>query len=102
MNTFETRVEDGEHRLYINGNRVLRAWESFTGWFWFATEKVREQESDFGDGRPVADTIWFGFVQGQFEEWGNFSEAEIKMLGNRAWEIEQVDLPFAGRRASDE
>lgn len=70
MNTFEVRVEEGEHRLYINGHRVIRAWESFTGWYWFATEKVREQQSDFGDGRPVSDTIWFGLVQGFEEEWG--------------------------------
>jgi len=84
--------------LFIDGKKVLKGWESFTGWYWFATEKVCEQESDLGDGKGTPDTIWFGFVQGLEEEWGNFSQAEIESLGAKAWRIKNIDLPHAGRR----
>jgi len=94
MAKFETDGKD----LYIDGRKVLRAWESWNGWYWFAVEKVREQTSDFGDGRPVRDTIWFGYVQGLEEEWGYFSQAEIERLRPRTWEIKKEDLVYAGRR----
>ena len=53
--------------------------------------------SDFGDGRPVRDTIWFGYVQGLEEEWGYFSQAEIERLKPRTWEIKKEDLVYAGK-----
>jgi hypothetical protein len=61
MAKFEAR----EGKLFLDGKEVLRGWESLTGWYWFATEKVQEQVSLI-DGREVKDTIWFGFVQGSF------------------------------------
>ena len=42
--------------------------------------------------------LWFGFVQGFADEWGSFSEAELKSLGHKVWEIKPQDLPHAGRR----
>ncbi len=84
--------------LFIDGHKVLAGWESFSGWYWFAIEKVCEQLSDFGDGKGVPDVIWFGLVQGHENEWGEFSEAEIKRLGLRAWKIKKCDLPYSGRR----
>jgi len=93
--TAKFEVRDGE--LFIDGKKVLKAWESFNGWFWFAVEKVREQISII-DGKEVKDTIWFGFVQGFEEEWGYFSQAEIEKLKPIAWEIPRKDLPYAGRR----
>jgi len=84
--------------LYIDGKMVLRGWESFTGWYWFATEKINEQLSDFGDGKGVPDTIYFGLVQGLEEEWGYFSQAEIERLKPKTWEIPKRDLAYSGRR----
>ena len=95
MNRFDAR----NGKLFINGIRVLRGWESFTGWYWFATEKVRTQTSII-NGKPVKDTIWFGLVQGFEEEWGNFSQAEIESLRPRTWEIPKKNLPWSGRRRS--
>jgi hypothetical protein len=100
---FEARGED----LYINDRKVLKAWESFSGWYWFAVEKVEERVVGVGgggsimaDGREVSDTIWFGLVQGHENEWGYFSQAEIESVGKyRIWPIRKVDLPFAGRRS---
>jgi hypothetical protein len=47
---------EGRGRLFLNGKEVLRGWESLTGWFWFATEKVQEQMSLI-DGKEVKNTI---------------------------------------------
>lgn len=54
--------------------------------------------SDFGDGKPVPDTIWYGYVQGHEEEWGYFSQAEIERLKPETCEIPKKNLPYAGRR----
>ena len=91
-------------KLCAGLHKVLRGWESYTGWYWFATEKVEERRVADGsgsvmeDGSVVDDTIWFGLIQGLEEEWGEFSEAEIRALGNMAWPIKLQDLPYAGRR----
>jgi len=85
-------------KLFINGKEVLRGWESFNGWYWFATEKICNQISII-NGEEVKDTIWFGLVQGLCEEWGDFSEAEINSLKPRTWEIPSKNLPWSGRRS---
>jgi hypothetical protein len=77
-------VKKGE--LYIDGKKVLRAWESFTGWYWFGIEE---------DGPKR----WFGYVQGLEDEWGYFDERELESLAPRVWEIRKADLPYSGRRA---
>ena len=91
---FKAKGED----LYIDGEKVLRGWESWNGWYWFATEKVREQLSDLGNGKGTPDTIYFGLVQGLEEEWGYFSKAEIESLKPKTWEIPKKNLPYSGRR----
>jgi len=93
MAKFTTKDDE----LFIDGKRVIKAWESFTGWFWFATEKAYEQKSLIEE-EGVDDTIWFGFVQGLEEEWGNFSQAEIESLAPKTWPIKKIDLPYSGRR----
>jgi len=85
MTKFEARGKD----LYIDGKKVLKGWESFSGWYWFATEKVESRKDDI---------IWFGLVQGFEEEWGDFSQGEIESLAPKTWEIKSIDLPHAGRR----
>jgi len=97
MATLETR-DDG---LYIDGKKVLKGWESFTGWYWFGTEIDRVQDSVMPDGRVIKDdTIWFGYVQGLEEEWGQFSQGEIESLGKyKVWPLRAADLPYSGRRS---
>ena len=84
--------------LYIDGRKVLRGWESFTGWYWFATEEAGNQDSVIGNKTYENDTIYYGLVQGFEDEWGYFSQAEIESLKPRTWEIKKQDMPYAGRR----
>jgi len=86
---FENKGDD----LYIDGKKVIEAWESFSGWYWFATEKMEER-------KLPDDTIWFGLVQGFEEEWGDFSEAELNELikVNKVWKIPKKDWSYSGRR----
>ena len=94
-----TRFEILPRALYIDGHRVLKAWESWQGWHWFAVEKV-EDRTLHKDGKEVKDTIWFGLVRGLEDEWGYFSEAELRELMDRGlvWEVKPTDIYFAGRR----
>ena len=85
--------------LYIDGQKVIKAWESMSGWYWFATEEAYKQDSILPDGKEIADdTIYFGLVQGFEEEWGYFSRGEIESLRPKVWEINKIDLPDSGRR----
>jgi hypothetical protein len=94
MNRFEAR--DGA--LFINDKKVLHGWESFSGWYWFAVEKIRTQDSVIKGKVFKNDTIWYGLVQGHFEEWGDFSQAELESLHPRVWKIPHRNLPWSGRR----
>jgi hypothetical protein len=97
MAKFESR--DGD--LYIDSQKVIKGYESVTGWYWFATEDAGKQDSYMGGDQIINDDqIYFGLVQGQYEEWGYFSEGELKQLVKKGWvwEIKRQDLPYSGRR----
>ena len=95
--TFEVRGDD----LYLNGQKVLAAWESFSGWYWFGVERLHTQDSVLGDGQVIeGDQIWYGFVQGFEEEWGQFSQGELESVGKyKVWPITKRNLPHSGRRS---
>ena len=64
----ENRFEAKNRALFINGRKILRAWESYTGWYWFAVEKVEDR---LGDGRAwlmrdfsIADLETYGWLSG--------------------------------------
>ena len=47
----------------------IKSWYSSTlGWTWYATE-------DSGGG------YWFGYVDGDFPEWGSWSDEQLKDAG---------------------
>ena len=92
------KFESEGNELYIDGNKVLRGWESFSGWYWFATEEAYKQDSIVDGIVCKDDIIYFGFVEGQFDEWGYFSKAELERLKPKIWEIKKQDLPYSGRR----
>ena len=93
------KFESKEEKLFIDGKEVIRGWESFSGWYWFATEICEKQDSVMGDGQVVEnDQMFFGLVQGFEEEWGYWTLAQLKECGNKVWGIPKKNLPFSGRR----
>ena len=105
-----TKFISRDGKLYLQPDKgreygVLRAWESYSGWYWFGVEVAEERSASDGtgsvmpDGSVVDDVIWFGYVQGGYdEEWGYFSQAELGSMPGKVWMIKEIDLPFAGRR----
>jgi len=98
---FETKGDD----LYIKGGylskpkKVIIAFESYSGWYWFGFEVDHVQDSDMGNGKVIeGDKIYYGLVQGLEEELGYFSEGEIRSLGSKAWEIPKKNYAWSGRR----
>ena len=79
-------------KLFAGDKEVIKGYESFSGWYWFATEL----EDDDYMGHP----LYFGYVQGFESEWGSFWMGELQPLidNMRVWEIKPQDLPHAGRR----
>jgi len=61
-------------KVTIQGKPVIKVWESFSGWYWFATEKVE-------------DHIWFGLVRGLETEWGCWDDRELAALSSKIWEV---------------
>ena len=95
----KTQLETRADGLYIDGKKVLKGWESFTGWYWFGIEIDSSQDSIINGTVVEGDPIWFGYVQGLEEEYGYFSQGEIESLGKyKVWRIKTIDLPHAGRR----
>jgi hypothetical protein len=91
---FEAKGKD----LYINGHKVIKAYESYSGWYWFAVEEVQTQDTVLSDGSvAMGDTIYYGLVQGYVEEWGDFSKSELESLKPKVWEISKRHLPYSGR-----
>lgn len=75
-------------RLYAQeGNKDPKVYAKFffpaDRWTWFVTEGQEE-----GD-----DFIFFGYVVGDFEEWGNFSLSELQNVNVRGLTVER-DLYF--------
>ncbi len=90
--------EEKNGKLFIDNKEVVKAWESWSGWYWFATEFIQNQNTII-DGKVIKnDTIWFGLVQGIEEEWGDFSEGELKSLHPKVWKIPKQNLPYSGRQ----
>ena len=93
MKTKLETINDELYLVYTNSqgeliqNKVLKGWESWSGWYWFATELNCHGE----------DGYHFGYVQGSYPEWGYFTEGELNSI-KLVWPIKDIDLPYAGRR----
>jgi len=95
-----TKFETIEGKLYIDDKEIIKGWESYSGWYWFATEASYRQDSVIDDKIYENDQIYFGYVQGFYDEWGYWSETALKLQEPLVWEIKKQDLPSAGRRKS--
>lgn len=77
----------------IKGVPVIDIYESVDGSYWFVTERLWKQDSVIGGKVHKDDQILYGYVRlsacPQYAEFGNFSETELKLLGNRIWKVPQ-------------
>ncbi len=82
--------------MYNKPAKVIKGYESFSGWYWFATEIDHRQDSLIDGKEYPNDTLYFGLVQGHENELGYFSEAELNILIAKGlvWEIKPQDLPL--------
>jgi hypothetical protein len=90
-----TRLENRNEELWliytvdddevVSENKVLRMWESASGWYWYQVEKEDEHN------------ICFGYVQGFYPEWGSFSINELDSIPV-IWEIKGEAMLWSGRR----
>jgi hypothetical protein len=96
------KFESKNGELFIDGKRVIEAFESWSGWYWFATKILQTQNTQIGDKLFKDDKIYYGFVQGLEEEWGDFSEAELTemMKTGRVWKIPKKNWSYSGRRGA--
>ena len=64
-------------------SQILEIWESFSGWYWFVTERHEEN-------------IAFGLVRGFEMEWGYFSLKELEDLAKsgRVWRVPKTNWLF--------
>lgn len=70
----------------INGKLVpvIEVYESFTGWYWFVTERNSDKNNP---------DECFGLVIGLEKEWGYIDPPAIKAeLGNSFWKVHQKDV----------
>ncbi|MEP0824080.1 MAG: hypothetical protein HRF40_01190 [Nitrososphaera sp.] len=70
----------------INGKLVpvIEVYESFTGWYWFVTQRTPDRDNPHE---------CFGLVIGLEKEWGYIDPPAIKAeLGNLFWKVHQRDV----------
>lgn len=63
-----------------NGSKaeVLEIWESYSGWYWYITEKDKEDPN-----------YAFGLVRGLETEWGSIWLPELEQLKNKVWKVDK-------------
>lgn len=93
-----TKLESNRTSLFVNGQKVIKGYESYTGWYWFAVKVDHVQDSVIDGIVYENDIIYYGYVQGLEYEWGYFSKAELERNKYRTWSISMRNLPHSGRR----
>ena len=82
----------------IQGTPVIDIYESFDGSYWFVTERRWKQDSVIGGKVYKDDQILYGYARlsacPEYAEFGNISETELELLGNRVWKVPQSNWPL--------
>jgi hypothetical protein len=82
----------------IKGVPVIDIYESFDGSYWFVTERRWKQDSVIGGKVYKDDQILYGYARlsacPEYAEFGNISETELRLLGNRVWKVPQSNWPL--------
>ncbi len=75
----------------IQGEPIIEVYESFDGSYWYITEKLYKQDSLINGKVYENDQILYGYARlsacPEYAEFGNISETELRLLGNRIWKV---------------
>ena len=89
------QLEEMDTQLTIKGEPLIDIFESFDGSYWYVIEKAYKQDSVIDGKVHKNDQIFFGYVRlsacPEFAEFGYFSEAELKQLGNWVWKVPEIN-----------
>lgn len=64
---------------------IKEVYESFSGWYWFITEKYGQDGSDLMEGYA------YGLVIGNEAEWGDVYLPELESLKPRVWKVPKMN-----------
>jgi len=82
----------------IQGEPIIGIYESFDGSYWYIIEKLYNQDSYINGNVYKDDQILFGYARlsacPEYAEFGNISETELKLLGNRVWKVPKENWKF--------
>jgi len=97
----EVRIERDEGSIKIDGKDVIKVWETMNGWYHYAVEDKGEYIGVDADGNDVEAHEWFGYTQGDFDEWGYFDSKEFDR-NPMVWEVPKSNWAWTGRSDSFE
>ena len=93
----EVNIERGDNSMKINGKNVIKIWESFSGWYWYAIEDQGSYTGVGMDGKNVQAHAWYGYVQGMENEWGTWDSNELERAG--VWTVPKSNWGWTGKES---
>lgn len=79
----------------------IKFFHPFSHWYWFATEGSPVDADGYYDtDKPKVDFLFFGYVWGDFPEFGYFSLSEMEAINVGGLPMER-DLYFKPKRLSE-
>ena len=93
----EVNIERGGSSMKIDGKNVIKIWESFSGWYWYAIEDQGSYTGIGADGNEVQAHAWYGYVQGMENEWGTWDSNELERAG--VWTVPKSNWGWTGKES---
>ena len=93
----EVNIERGNSSMKIDGKNIIKIWESFSGWYWYAIEDQGSYTGIGADGNEVQAHAWYGYVQGMENEWGTWDSNELERAG--VWTVPKSNWGWTGKES---
>ena len=91
----EVKIERSDGSMKIDGKNVIKIWESFSGWYWYAIEDQGSYTGVDQNGDDIQAHAWYGYVQGMENEWGTWDSNELERAG--VWTVPKSNWGWTGR-----
>ena len=92
----EVNIERSDGSMKIDGKNVIKIWETMNGWYHYAVEDHGKYTGVGADGNDVEAHEWFGYTQGDYNEWGYFDSKEFDR-NPMVWEVPKSNWGWTGR-----